>query len=781
MTDATPIISNDQTELAIEGMTCAACVGRVERALTGVPGVRGATVNLTTRQATVAHDGVPSARLLEAIAKAGYEVSAVSSRVDRASPWERSRSLEKREDAEQRALRRDFVVAMWLSVPMLALGMAHGLVPEALVGGGAWVQFVLATAVIAGPGRRFFRQAWSALRHASADMNTLVGLGTSSAWAYSTVALLRDPTMRHVAHGQMPALYFEAVGAIITLLLLGKTLESRARKRLSDAVRGLIALQPKTARRLVGDLEEDVAVERLVPGDLVRVRPGERVATDGEVASGGSAVDESMLSGESMPVEKQSGDAVFGGTMNRSGTLLVRVTRTGGATALARIVDAVEEAQGSKAPVARLADQISAVFVPVVLGLAIMTFVVWWLVDPTAAGATVALERFVAVLVIACPCALGLATPAAVAVGTARGAELGILIKGGAVLEAASRIDTVLLDKTGTLTAGRPELTDFVAARGADEGRVLGLAAAAERFSEHPIALAIVQGARDRAIQFDEVTDFQMLAGEGVEGRARGDVVRVGTSSWLSALGIDTAPLESEANRLATLGRTPSFVAFGGELIGLVAVADRAAPQSKAAVRELQSMGIAVAMVTGDRRAVALAVASELGITTVHAEVKPEDKAKTLWQARDGGHHVAMVGDGINDAPALATADVGIAVSSGTDIALATADIALLGGGIAQLPRALKLARATLATIRQNFFWAFVYNVVGLPIAAGVFFPLLGWQLSPVYAGAAMSLSSVSVLMNSLRLRRHGRADHERATPLRLDVPRAAVPTQTNG
>ena len=574
-------------------------------------------------------------------------------------------------------------------------------------------------------------------------------------------------------HGA-PHLYFEAAAAIITFVLLGKLLETRARRRLSDAVRGLVALVPLTARRLRGDREEDVPVEALAVDDLVTVRPGERIAIDGAIVEGQSAVDESMLTGESVPVDKGPDDAVFGGTQNHSGALVVRVTRVGGDTALARIVEAVEQAQGSRAPIARLADRVSAVFVPIVLAIATLAFATWLAFDLSADGLATALERFVAVLVIACPCALGLATPAAVAVGTGRGAELGVLIKGGAALEAASRVDTVLLDKTGTVTEGRPRLTDLLDVSGRGEHELLALVAAAERASEHPIAAAIVDGARDRGLVLAQPTAFVMQPGLGLEARVGATLVRVGTRAWLAAAGVDASPLEPDAERLARGGRTPSFVAVDGALAGLVAVADRPTPAARTVVASLRAAGLEVAMVTGDRRATAEAIALELGIERVFAEVRPEDKARIVADERARGRVVAMVGDGVNDAPALAAADVGIAIGTGTDIAVATADVALLRDGIAGLPRALGLARATLRTIRQNLFWAFVYNVVGIPLAAGVLYPATGWLLSPIVASAAMSLSSVSVLANSLRLRRFER--HARRPEVML-LP-ASMPPQ---
>jgi Cu+-exporting ATPase len=762
-TEAAPAATSAQTDLPVEGMTCASCVRRIERALGAAPGVKQATVNLATKRATIAYDAqstTPQA-LARVIVDAGYEVPQIpdaTSKSLRAVASARAAAMEEGEAREQRTLRREVLIAAVLTVPLLIVGMSHGAIPGLDGAFGRWLQLGLATPVVLGPGRRFFRLAWAALRHRSADMNTLVSLGTGAAFLYSTVAVAAPDLFPHAEHGHRPEVYFEAAGAIITFMLIGKLLETRARRRLTDAVRGLVALQPKTARRIRGDIEEDVPVGSLAQGDLVLVRPGERIPTDGEVVRGTSAVDESMLTGESMPVDKAAGSLVFGGTLNQSGAVTFRVTKTGADTALARIVEAVEQAQGSRAPIARLADVVSGIFVPVVLGIAIVTFVAWFALVPTADGFATALERFVAVLVIACPCALGLATPAAVAVGTGRGAELGILVKGGAALEAASRITTVLLDKTGTLTLGRPELTDVIHLADYGEGKLLSLVAAAERESEHPVARALVEGARARGLRIERASGFRMEAGHGIEARVSGHLVRVGTTAWLRQAGIDTDALEAEAERLAGRGRTPSFVAIDGRLAGLVAVADRPTEEAKRAVQELRQLGIRVAMVTGDRAGTARAVAGELGIQTVFAQVKPEDKAKIVLEQRAYGGKVAMVGDGINDAPALALADVGIAIGSGTDIAVAAADVVLLRGGIAGLPKALHLARATLSTIRQNLFWAFFYNVIGIPIAAGLLYPVTGWVLSPVLASLAMSLSSVSVLGNSLRLRAFGRS-----------------------
>lgn len=753
----------DEVVLSVRGMTCASCVGRVEKALRAVPGVKEATVNLASERATVRAEGVSPASLIGAVEDAGYEASVQDA--SRASS--RTDELAQAEAREDRTNRRDLALAAILTVPLLVIAMSHGAIPGTDGSLARWAQLALATPVIFVAGRRFFTGAWAALRHRTANMSTLVALGSFAAFAYSLVALVFPAVFPHGEH-VAPHLYFEAGAAIVTFVLLGKLLESRARRRLSDAVRGLVALTPPIAHRLRtreldADAEiEDVAVESLTPGDLVLVRPGERVPADGVVVEGTSAVDESMLTGESLPVDKVAGDPVYGGTLGASGALTIRVTGVGEDTALSRIAKAVERAQGSRAPIARLADVVSGVFVPIVVGIALLTFVGWMIVDPT--DLATAIERFVAVLVIACPCALGLATPAAVAVGTGRGAELGVLFKGGVALETTSRVSTVLLDKTGTLTTGRPELTDVIALADVtdasttlDRTTLLSYVAAIEARSEHPIADAIVRGATEQNVPRREARQVEAAIGGGLSGMVDDRRVLVGTARFLATHGVDASALEAEADALAARGRTPSFVAIDGALVGLVAVADRPKPEARAVIAQLHALGVEVAMVSGDRRATAEAIAKELGIERVHAEVLPEGKAAVVREERARGRVVAMVGDGLNDAPALAEAHVGIAVGSATDVAAAASDVALLRGGIEGLPSALRLGRRTLSVIRQNLFWAFVYNAIGLPLAAGLLYPWTGWQLSPLFASAAMSLSSVSVLLSSLRLRRFER------------------------
>ncbi len=551
----------------------------------------------------------------------------------------------------------------------------------------------------------------------------------------------------------MPVVYYEAAAVIVVLILLGKYLETRATGRTGAAIRRLIGLQPRTARVIRDGSELEVAIRSVVVGDVVVVRPGEKIPVDATVLSGRSAVDESMLTGESAPVEKSTGAAVFAATMNTTGAMRVVATRVGADTALQHVVRMVQEAQGSKAPIARLADRISGVFVPVVIGIAALTFIVWWFVAPIESRVSMALTTAVSVLIIACPCALGLATPTAIMVGTGRGAEMGILIKGGAALEAAHRLTTVILDKTGTITEGKPSLIDLVPAEGASESDLLRLAASAERSSEHPLASAIVRGASDRGVELSEPSSFQAVVGQGVEAMVDGKRVLVGKEGLLQSQGIRTT-LHDRASEFSALGRTTMFVAVDGREAGLLSVADPVRSTSKAAVEWLRAMGVRVVMMTGDNQHTAEAVAASVGVDQVLAGVLPRDKSSMVAELQRAGHTVGMVGDGINDAPALARADVGFAIGTGTDVAMDAADITLMRGDLGAVPQAIRLSRATMRTIRQNLFWAFIYNVVGIPLAAGVLYPAMGWLLSPIVASAAMAFSSVSVVMNSLRLRR---------------------------
>jgi Cu+-exporting ATPase len=691
-------MSETTVDLPVLGMTCAACVRRVEKAVSAVPGVAKAEVNLPlSRARIVVDDPARLAAAASAIRDAGYEVPA-DVLDPQATGASRLAAIEQAGAEEVHGLVRDAVVAIALTVPLVAVAMAHGLLPALA---SVIVQLVLGTIVVLGPGWRYVRGGWRAVRHGSPDMNTLIALGAGAAWLSSVVVAARwlaGP--RH----HMPDLYFEAGAAIVAFVMIGKLLESRARARLSEAVRGVLSLVPPVAHREGGG---DVDPAALGPGDRVRVRPGERVPADGTVVEGAGAVDESMLTGESLPIDKAEGSSVWAGTLNQHGALVVRVARAGADTALAKIARAVEDAQGSKAPIARLADRVSAVFVPAVLAIAALTFAGWII---AGAAPQLALARTIAVLVIACPCALGLATPAAVAVGTARGAELGVLYRSGGALEIASRIEVVALDKTGTLTAGSPVLASEL------PDDVLGLAASLEQASEHPIARAVVAAAKARGLTLASPSGVVAEPGAGIRGVVDGHSVHVG-----------------------------AVVAIDGVERGRIEVVDPPAAGARAAIDAVRALGIEPVMITGDREEAARRIAAELGIDQVHARVLPTQKAALVKTLRKP---VAMVGDGVNDAPALAVADLGVAIGTGTDIAAAAADVTLVRGGISALPTALSLARATLRTIRRNLVAAFVYNVVCIPVAAA-------GLLSPIVASAAMSLSSVSVLLSSLRLRRH--------------------------
>jgi Cu+-exporting ATPase len=736
-----------KAELAITGMSCAACVDRVEGSLARAPGVRTAGVNLATDRATVEYD--PSATdidaLIKAVESAGYGARNAENRWSEAARAAESRARQE----EYGELRRKFWIAAVLSLPVLVIAMAHGRIRALDFPGVSWVELVLTTPVVVYCGAQFYRGAWAAFKHRAANMNTLIALGTGAAYVYSVVA-----TVWPAPFGKpMPTVYFEAAGVIIALVLLGRMLEARAKGRTSEAIKQLMKLQAKTARVVRDGRETEIAIDAVVTGDVVQVRPGERIPVDGVVTEGSSAVDESMLTGESVQVEKAPGDEVFGATMNATGAFRFRATRVGADTTLQQIVRMVEEAQGSKAPIARLADVISGIFTPVVLCIAIATFAAWFVLAPTEVRFTMALVNFVSVLIIACPCALGLATPTAIMVGTGRGAEEGVLIKGGEVLELAHRIDTIVLDKTGTITTGRAELTDVMTLGDISESELLSIVASVERHSEHSLAAAIVRGAEARGLEIPPASDFQALPGQGVEAKVAGRFVLIGNSRLITEEEIDLKPVAAVLESLAAEGKTPMLAAINGRIAGIVAVADRVRPDSKQAIATLERMGLDVVMVTGDNRRTAEAIAREVGIERVIAEVLPAEKAVEIKRLRAEGKVVAMVGDGINDAPALAEADVGIAIDTGSDIAIEAADITLLRGDLRGVATAIALSNATIRTVKQNLFWAFVYNVIGIPLAAGVFYPITGWLLSPVIASAAMSLSSVSVLTNSLRLR----------------------------
>jgi Cu+-exporting ATPase len=732
-------VATESRRYRVEGMHCASCVAKVEGAVGGVPGVLSATVNLATEELRVAavSGAAGPAEVAAAVERAGYKLAGEAvdetQAEDEALPW-----------------KRRFLASALFTVP-IALEMLRHWIPGARGWphhAVAWALLVLAAPVYLWAGFPFHRAALRGLRHGAADMNTLISVGTTAAFAYSLVATVLPGLL--TARGAAPGVYFDTVAVIITLILMGRWMEARQRDRTRSAMRALVGLRPDRALRVNGTAEEIVEVSALRVGDLVRVRPGERVPVDGVVREGSSTVDESMVTGEPIPVDKGEGDEVVGGTLNGSGGLLVEVRRIGEDTALARIIRLVREAQGAKAPIQRVADRVAAVFVPVVIVVAVLTFAAWLVLDPSHSVAR-ALIPFVAVLIIACPCALGLATPAAIMVGSGVGARHGILFKGGDVLERAGRSTVVVLDKTGTVTLGRPTLTWM---EPADSDELLALAAAAERGSEHPIAVAVVAAALQKGLTIPDGRLFQSRAGRGVIVSVDRLDVRVGSEAYLREERIDPGPWAEKAREAAARGMTPLLVARQKEVLGILGVSDAVKPEAKEAIEQFRRLGLEVWLVTGDRAESAERVAKELGIENVRAGVLPAEKSALIEELQQRGETVLMVGDGVNDAPALARADVGIALGTGTDVALETAPVALLSRDLRAAPAAVRLSRRTLSTIRQNLFWAFAYNVVGIPLAAGVFYPVLGWQLSPMIAAAAMAMSSVSVLANSLRLRR---------------------------
>jgi Cu+-exporting ATPase len=738
--------SIERLDLPVKGMHCAACVGKVEDALRSVPGVTSANANLATERATVEIGPGPSPlpALRAAVAAAGYRIPEDIA----VTPESRGREQAERA-ADTRRLRMKLVVGAILSVPVLAGSMPE-LVPWAPAWLGApWLLWALTTPVQFWVGGQFHSAFLRELRHRSSSMNTLVSIGTNAAYFYSVAVTLWPHAF--MAAGGMP--YFEASALLITFLVLGRWLEARARGGTSEAIRRLLALQPRTARRVDPGGERDVPIDQVVPGDLLRVRPGERVAVDGAVVEGASSVDESMLTGESLPIAKGPGATVIGGSINRTGTFTFRATRVGRDTVLAQIVRLVEEAQGSKAPIQRLADRIAAVFVPIVLGVAALTFVVWLLWGPEPAFFH-ALTNAVGVLVIACPCAMGLATPTAVMVATGRGAQLGVLIKSAGALEVLHRVQVVVLDKTGTLTVGRPRVTDVIAAADLEPDAVLALAAAVEQGSEHPLGEAIAAEAKARGLALPPVGEFQAVPGEGVEGVTEAGRVLLGNRRLMEGRGVEVDALEARIQALARDGKSPVYVALAGQVHGLIAVADVLKPEAVEAVAGLRGLGLEVAVLTGDARPTAEAIARQVGIDRVLAEVRPDQKAEEIKRLQAAGRLIAMVGDGINDAPALAQADVGLAMSSGTDVAIEAADVTLMRGDLLGVVSAVELSRRTVSIVKQNLAWAFGYNLVLIPVAAGMLYPIWGWQLSPILAGVVMALSSVSVVANSLRLGR---------------------------
>ncbi|MDQ4075459.1 MAG: heavy metal translocating P-type ATPase [Chloroflexota bacterium] len=772
--------------LPTQGMTCASCVSTVERSLKKLPGVMQADVNLATQRSTVTYvpTEIEPRAIRQKIIDIGYESPEVEEEHDGETLRDREREARERELTQ---LQRELAVAAVLGTIILFLSMGPMLLGEA---GMMWItetfgsmqnywliQLILATPVQFYSGRRFYVQAWKAAKHGTTDMNTLVALGTTAAYGYSLAVTLFG---RFFPAGTAEV-YFETSAVIIALILLGRTLEARAKGQTSEAIRKLMGLRAKTAILLRDGEEVEIPADEVQVGDILLVRPGSTVPVDGRVVEGRSSVDESMITGESLPVAKTPGDPLIGGTINKTGAFKMEATAIGKGTVLAQIIRLVEEAQGSKAPIQRLADYIASIFVPVVLGIATLTFLVWFFFGP-APSLVFALVTTVAVLIIACPCALGLATPTAIMVGTGAGANHGVLIRGGEALETAHKIDAIILDKTGTLTKGEPELTDVVAverqkattatapalvgvaingeraaddASGDPEDELLWLAASAERASEHPLGEAIVVGARARGLELVEPTEFQSITGQGIVATVEGRRVLVGNPRLLAAEGVESAVLEAEAVRLSGEGKSPMYVAVDGEPAGVLAVADTLKETSRRAVATLEQMGIEVWMMTGDNAQTAEAIARHVGIAPQHvmAEVMPEQKAAKVKELQEAGRIVAMVGDGINDAPALAQADVGMAMGTGTDVAMEAADITLIQGDLIKVIEAIQLSRATMRTIKGNLFWAFFYNVLGIPLAAGLFYPFFGVLLNPIFAAAAMAFSSVFVVTNSLRLR----------------------------
>ncbi len=747
--DAGYAVPSTRTELAIEGMTCASCVARVERALAAVPGVAAARVNLATERATI-EGSVDTALLVNAVEDAGYDARVVAA----GSP---DAAAVARKDAETAGLRRDLTVAAVLSAPIIVLEMGSHLVPAIhdlimrTIGMQAnWtIQFALTTLVLVVPGRRFYTKGLPALARLAPDMNSLVAVGTLAAYFYSLVAtfapqLLPPGTVN---------VYYEAAAVIVTLILLGRFLEARAKGRTSEAIKRLVGLQPRIAHVRRADLVVDLDIGEVVAGDVVEVRPGERVPIDGEVVEGESYVDESMITGEPIPVAKAAGSTVVGGTVNQKGAMGVRATAIGDATVLAQIIRMVEEAQGSKLPIQALVDRVTMWFVPAVMAVAAATFVIWLIFGPDPA-LTFAVVNAVAVLIIACPCAMGLATPTSIMVGTGRGAEMGVLFRKGEALQLLKDAKVVAIDKTGTVTKGQPVLTDLDVAEGFERGAVLARVAAVEAKSEHPIARAIVDAAAQEGLRLPEISRFESITGFGVTADAGGARVEIGADRYMRSLGLDVARFAATASRLADEGKSPLYAAIDGKLAAIIAVADPIKATSHDAIAALHGLGLKVAMITGDNARTAGAIARQLGIDEVVAEVPPEGKVEAVRRLKQAYGRLAFVGDGINDAPALAEADVGLAVGTGTDVAIEAADVVLMSGSVKGVAAAFALSKATIGNIQQNLFWAFAYNVVLIPVAAGVLYPAFGILLSPVLAAGAMALSSVFVLGNALRLRR---------------------------
>jgi P-type Cu+ transporter len=733
-----PVKTTQSVSIPVSGMTCAACQARVQRALEKTPGVADASVNLMTNSAHVVFDPALSTidALLERIRASGYGAELPQ---DTRSAIEEQEAQDRARDAEFHDLRKRAVVSLIAgAIAMVAPMLFMDVIGHRTF---AYAGFAMATFIMVWAGRQFYTRAWTALKHRTSNMNTLIALGTGAAYVYSLVAtFLPDVFTRN---GVPADVYYEAVIIIIALVLLGRAFEARAKKQTAAALRRLADLQPRSARVLRDGVEADVAIELVRTGDLVFVRPGERIPVDGVIASGSSAVDESMLTGESMPVKKQPGDTVVGGTINKSGAFQFQATTLGSDSVLARIVRMMRDAQGSRAPIQQLADRISAVFVPIVVSIALLTFAIWY-VSADSAPLVRGFAAAVAVLIIACPCAMGLAVPTAVMVASGKGAELGILIKGGEALERTRDLNTVVMDKTGTLTEGTPAVTSVVAIGGVSQAELLEYAASLERLSEHPLAAAIVDAGAARGLPVHAVTNFESVVGHGVHGVVDGHDVAIGNARFMKQRNVQLGDHELQAG---------VFVARDGVLLGVLTVTDPLRASAHSAIARLREMGLEVIMLTGDHRETAEAIARQAGIERVFAEVLPDQKVAEIRKLQEGGRTVAMVGDGINDAPALAQADIGMAIGTGTDIAVEASDVTLMRADLNAVADAIALARRTMRVMRQNLFWAFVYNVIGIPIAAGALYPLLGIMLNPMLASAAMAFSSVSVVTNSLRLR----------------------------
>jgi Cu+-exporting ATPase len=748
------LVGTATLQLPIAGMHCASCVSLIEQALHQTPGVVSATVNPATAQAWVEYMPglVDTAGIARAIEGAGYRVG------DAAAPAETAITREEQERArEYQTLVRKFWLAAVISVPVIVFSYPQffpGLADWLPMGSDArrlvWAGLGLLTLpVMFWAGGHFFTGMWQGLKHRQANMHTLIAIGISAAWLYSTVAVALPQLFPSM---DLAEVFYDVTAVVVALVNLGLALELKAKGRTSEAIKKLIGLQAKTARVVRAGAETDIPVEEVLVGDVVVVRPGEKVPVDGVVLEGGSAVDESMLTGESIPVEKQPGDEVIGATMNQTGTFRFRATKVGKDTALAQIIRLVQDAQGSKAPIQRVVDQVSHYFVPSVMILAVAAAVVWFDFGPQPA-AIYALIVFVTTLIIACPCALGLATPTSLTVGIGKGAEQGILIRSGDALQTAQRLQTIVLDKTGTITKGKPELTNVVAETGYEEAAILRLAAAVERGSEHPLASAIVDGARARGLTLPEVTGFGAIPGHGVEADVEGQHVLLGNAKLMADRGVALGRLAAEAQRLADDGKTPMYVALGGQAAGIVAAADTVKEDSAAAIAAFKRLGLEVVMITGDNRRTAEAIGRQVGIDRVLAEVLPQDKAHEVQKLQLEGKRVGMVGDGINDAPALAQADIGFAIGTGTDVAIEAADVTLISGSLRGVVTAVEISRATMRNVYQNLFGAFIYNGLGIPIAMGLLYPFLGILLSPLIAAAAMAASSVTVVTNANRLR----------------------------